>query len=460
MKHHQLIALAILLTLPLHAQKKASAAAIPLAAENGADALRRRAFLGVRLDPGEGGQAVVREVFPGSSAAAAQVKAGDVLQSVNGTAVTSVAQFLSIMAAFRAGDRVAFRISRDGVPVALETTLVEWPREKSSEFEIIYDMAESGAVKLRTITTKPFAAAGKRLPAVLFIQGIDEATIESPFATPDTVRDLVHGWTRAGFVVMRCEKSGVGDSTGPPAKDCGLLPEVEDFAAALRKLKSSDSVDPNNVFIFGISAGGWVAPLVASREPAKGIMVYGTVVRPFSEYLLENHRRNKWHRQHPDPVELEQECRHMSRWLHELLVEKREREDILRDHPELSGVAKHMFSTDDTHPYGVRTVGYFREIQDQDMPRAWSGLGVPVLALVGEFEIRTSAFEHELLASIVNHRHPGLATWKQVPRTDHGMALHASLAESVENEFKGPFSGQVLVETLAWMKATMAGPSG
>jgi pimeloyl-ACP methyl ester carboxylesterase len=263
---------------------------------------------------------------------------------------------------------------------------------------------------------------------------------------------------------MRCEKSGVGDSTGPPCIDRGLLEEVGDFTSALKRLKSYDFVDSKNVFIFGISAGGWVGPLVAERERPRGIIVYGTVIRPFSEYLVENHRRNKWLRKRSDPVALEQETRRMSRFMHYLLVEKREREEILREHPDLSDVAKHVFSKggtqlDDTHPYGVRSVRYFREVQDQDLPKTWAGLGIPVLALIGQYEVRTSAFDHELIANVVNHHRPGLAAWKELPRADHGLALHVSLADSVANEFRGPFASQALIEMLDWMNAVNAGSS-
>ena len=44
-------------------------------------------------------------------------------------------------------------------------------------------------------------------------------------------------------------------------------------------------------FFLGIVC--WVAPLVAAAEPVKGIVVQGTVVRPYAEYFVENWRRNR-----------------------------------------------------------------------------------------------------------------------------------------------------------------------
>jgi len=119
---------------------------------------------------------------------------------------------------------------------------------------------------------------------------------------------------------MRSEKSGVGDSTGTPCRDVNFPDEVSLFTSALKKLKTYDFVDTGNVFIFGHSGGGWVAPLVAAEEPVKGIVVYGTVVRPFGEYLVENRRRNRWLRSRPDLAQLADEQRLYAPLLHYLIL--------------------------------------------------------------------------------------------------------------------------------------------
>ena len=75
-----------------------------------------------------------------------------------------------------------------------------------------------------------------------------------------------------------------------------------------------------------------------------------------------------------------------------------------------------------------------------------------MLALIGEFDIRTLPMDHEYIAAIVNARHPGKGTWRLVPKMDHGFATHESLKDSVDNEFVGPLGAQVLQETLRWMQ--------
>jgi pimeloyl-ACP methyl ester carboxylesterase len=250
---------------------------------------------------------------------------------------------------------------------------------------------------------------------------------------------------------MRSEKSGMGDSTGTPCRDVDFRDEVSLFTSALRKLKSYEFVDTGNVFMFGHSAGGWVAPLVATEEPVKGIVMYGTVVRPFAEYLVENRRRSRWLRSRPDLAQLEDEQRSYARLLHYLLVEKNSVRDVTIKHPDLTAIAKTMFP-DEEHFDGLRTLQHVRQLNDQNVARVWASLDTHVLALFGEFDIRTLPMDHEYIAAIVDAHHPGKGTWRLLPKMDHGFALHKSLNDSVAHEFVGPFGDQALQETVKWIR--------
>jgi len=200
-----------------------------------------------------------------------------------------------------------------------------------------------------------------------------------------------------------------------------------------------------------------VAPLVATKEPVAGIAVYGTVVRPFGEYLLENHRRNKWHRSRPDPAELELEVRRMSRLWQLLLNERQTPADVLKAEPALSDVVRHVFRDGSDLAYDVRSLDYFRDVHDQNMAAVWAKLHVPVLAMVGQYEIRTSEFEHQYIAEIVNFHAPGKGTWKVLPKLDHGFAEHDSMQDAVKNEFQGPFGNLVVGQTVDWIQDVLQG---
>ncbi len=414
--------------------------------------LPRRPFVGVQLEAKNNAVTIVH-IFPDSSGARSGLKAGDVVRAIGETKVAAVADFLAAMKCYHTGDRVKCRIVRNNKEAVIELELTEWPREKAADFDILYDAVAAKEATLRCILTKPKTARpGVPVPAVLYIQGIDCGSIEAPFAAPHPTRQLVYELTQAGFAVMRCEKSGVGDSTGKPCAELGLHEEVADFVSAVKKLKSYDFVDGKKIFLFGHSAGGWVAPLVAAGEPVRGIIAYGTVVRPFAEYLVENRRRNERLRHQRDPVELEAEIRDLARFLHLVLTEKRAVDAVLKEHPELAKVAKVVFPVNQRLAYNIRSLRYFQEINDQNMAQVWATIDVPVLALVGEFDLRSAAFDHEYIAEIVNAHHPGKGTWKRLPRMDHGFTLHTSLQSSARNEFKGPFGNQVVLESVEWMR--------
>jgi hypothetical protein len=83
---------------------------------------------------------------------------------------------------------------------------------------------------------------------------------------------------------------------------------------------------------------------------------------------------------------------------------------VLKETPAFAQAAKVVFPETRDLAYNVRPLRYFQEINDRNMAQVWADPGVPVLALVGEFELRTAAFDHEYLAEIVDARHPGRGT--------------------------------------------------
>jgi pimeloyl-ACP methyl ester carboxylesterase len=413
--------------------------------------LARRPFLGVTADPAPDHHVQVGKIVPNSPAARSGLAVGDILLALNGSPVESVGTFLDGVKSAKTGDHLICRVRRGEKEMDIEVILAEYPREQPADIRVFYDAVNAPNVTLRSILTMPSGKTGK-LPAILFIQGFDCSSIDWPLSEPNLPRELIYRLTKAGFVVMRSEKSGVGDSTGAPCRDMGFHDEVSLFTSALKKLKSYDFVDIENVFLFGHSAGGWIAPLVAAAEPVKGVVVQGTVVRPFGEYFVDNWRRSWWLRKHPDLAQLEDEQRLLAQLLQYILVEKISVHEATTKHPELTAIAKKLFPLDDDLFDGTRSLQHVRELNDQNVARVWESLDVPVLALAGEFDIRTLPLDHEYIAAIVNARHPGYGTWQVLPTMDHRFAMHETLKDAVAHEFVGPFDEQVVQETVRWIQ--------
>jgi dienelactone hydrolase len=91
---------------------------------------------------------------------------------------------------------------------------------------------------------------------------------------------LMHTIGSQGFVTMRVDKSGVGDSQGPPCDSIGYKEELAGYKAALSSLRSHPSVNPDRIYLLGISLGGVFAPLLAADTKVAGISVYGASSGP------------------------------------------------------------------------------------------------------------------------------------------------------------------------------------
>lgn len=182
---------------------------------------------------------------------------------------------------------------RDTQTLELSGTLVERPREAASDkYRVEYAHVDAVRGRQRTLLSTPLpGVAGQRHPALLFVQGVTLSSIDQPLTDTNAYSRIVAAFANSGFVTMRVEKPGVGDSEGSPATTVDFEQELDGYRQALKALRARPDVDPSRIFIFGHSMGGLWAPLLASEAPIRGIAVAGTGFRTWIEYALENTRR-------------------------------------------------------------------------------------------------------------------------------------------------------------------------
>ena len=232
---------------------------------------------------------MLEKVFPGTAAADGDFKAGDVILGVDGTKLTGVPMFLEKMAKTRAGDVLTLDVVRDGVKAEKRVALKEMLREKGDGYDVIYSSVTSQGARLRTIITRPKTEG--RHPAVMLLQGSGCWSIDNPVGTPYGFTWVARNLARHGYVTMRIDRPGCGDSEGGPCQDVDFDTELDGLKEALRALKKLDFVDSDNVFLFGHSMGGIVAPLMAVEVPVRGIAVYGTASGTWFESVFGQRRR-------------------------------------------------------------------------------------------------------------------------------------------------------------------------
>ena len=218
-------------------------------------ALRRRPFLGVHISGPSRGAAArgdaplqVAAVLEGGAAERAGLERGDELVALNGTPLRDTRHLVEFARSLGTMPRVVFEFRRGEQRLEREAIAPPLPVERLRGTIELGFVAPHGH-RLRTITAIPESRGPH--PAVLYLQGIRADSYEPPLNEGLPTARLVAGWTAAGFVVQRLERSGVGDSEGPPPEKTDLAVELDGYDAALEALLARSDVDPSQVFLLG-----------------------------------------------------------------------------------------------------------------------------------------------------------------------------------------------------------------
>ena len=394
-----------------------------------AQQLRRRPFFGANLLdvtkaqkkelklPSIKGVYLAR-VLPHSSAAEARFKAGDVLVGLNNQAITSVKQFVPLIKTFETGDQIQLTFYRAGKKQVKSLVFKGFPYKQSDRYEVVYGSVKAQKNHLRTIITKP-KKEGK-FPAVVIIQGVGCINLDHPAV--DFYHVLADSLTSKDMVVMQIEKTGQGDSKGTPCRECTFDEEVEGYRQGLLALKKLPYVNADQIFLFGFSMGGVIAPILANIIPVKGIIAYGTVGRNWSEYSMENSRRQA-EMAGTEYDKIATRMRRKARALHYMMLEQMPKKQLIAQHPEL---ARNV----NFYPQSYR---YFQKVGSLNLAKYWIKAGTNVLVIHGKADFVSFAKDHQLIAQIVNRESPGKATHLELANSDHWLHNVSTMQESLQN---------------------------
>ncbi len=360
---------------------------------------------------------LIKNVFPATAAQKAGLVANDLLIEMDGEKIKNTAHFLQLLKTHSGGDKIKVSYYREAKLMVANITLLSKPTETSKDYDIIYSSVVSGKNHLRTIITKP--KIGNNFPAVFIIGGVGCYSIDNPMVPEiSSIKLWSDSLTRNGFVTIRVEKTGMGDSKGTPCTDCDFSMEKQGYLDGLKQLKSLAYVDKKNIFIAGFSIGGVVAPLLAQQETIKGIIVYGTAGKNWLEYEIDNSLRQQI-LDGNSPEAIDKFMRDEYIRLYGLFVEKKSPEQLLKEHP----MEGHLFQ------YPMR-VEYFQQVADVNIREAWAKTKAKVLALHGSSDFVSSADEHQDIAELVNKYNPGNAMYVEIANADHWSFLAKSELES------------------------------
>ena len=142
-----------------------------------------------------------------------------------------------------------------------------------------------------TLTRPPSAAAGTRLPTVILLSGFSATDRDGYLAGIPVVGQLAGAVANAGFLAVRFDKRGYGQSGGR-SESATLTDYADDVRTVMRWLSERKDVDPRRIAVVGHSDGAWVALLAASRERRfAAVATIGAPATTGAELVLELQQR-------------------------------------------------------------------------------------------------------------------------------------------------------------------------
>ena len=165
------------------------------------------------------------------------------------------------------GDLIRMNIPSQSLELARED--IASAASRTSSFSLPADESvtiPASGFNLAGTITRP-TTAGKA-PALILIGGSGPTDRDETVAGIPVFGQIARDLVAAGFIVLRYDKRGVGQSGGR-AESATIADYAEDVRWALNWLEDQDGVDKERIGLVGHSEGALVAMLVAARERGK-----------------------------------------------------------------------------------------------------------------------------------------------------------------------------------------------
>ncbi|WP_420553441.1 serine aminopeptidase domain-containing protein [Tenacibaculum aiptasiae] len=402
---------------------------------------------------------LINTVMPNSTFFNLGVKEGDVLSKLNGISVTTVQDVLAITRLLYEGDKIEADYYSENKRKKKTTSLLGKPIEVFKNANVKYSEVVYQDNALRTILVTPKII--KNPPVVYFLQGYTCGSVET-VSDQYPMKKLMNDWLEAGFAIYRIEKPGVGDSKSK--KHCMQISfneELKAFQEGYKDLLKQKSIDTDNIFMFGHSMGGVIAPLLNELKSPRGIVTYGSIAQNWYDYMVDLYTIQPKHFGVSDE-QIKEDNKINLKFNKDFLINKLSGEEILANKSYADFFSANITNFKQNQYIG-RHFDFWQNLSDVDIPRAWSKVNTKVLAMHGEFDIQAiSPKGAKRIAEIVNNN-GGKGDFILINKADHGFVNFNSMQHNVETLGSGNYlrhainnySTDLGKETVKWMKSKL-----
>ena len=194
----------------------------------------------------------------------------------------------------------AFEIIRDDLTTATARTRV-FANPTDEPASVL-----SNGFSLAATVTRPRAAApAAKLPAVVVLGGAGVEERDGYVAGVPIIGQIAGALAEAGFLVIRYDRRGVGQSGGR-AESATLNDYAEDVRVAVKWLADRKDIDPKRIAVLGHSDAAWVAMLAASRDSRIAAVVSIAAPSQTGTELVLDQQRMELNRLNLSPAEREE----------------------------------------------------------------------------------------------------------------------------------------------------------
>ena len=257
---------------------------------------------------------------------------------------------------------------------------------------------------------------------------------------------LVQALTRLGHATLRVDRSGLGDSQGPPCIDTDLETELAWCRTAHAHLLAHPAIDRRRWYLFGRSLGGTLVQLLAHELEPTAAAVWGATSLDWHEAMMASVRRQRMLAGMRESA-LSRFLALRRRLSEAVLLRGELPRDVLAREPELHAAGSDF---EGGRAHG-RVARFFQQLQARDVAACCARYEGPLLVMRGELDWITR--EEDAASVVAAARRP---TFRSFTGIDHLMHRRDRLEEAVAHTFGGDFDPSGAEAMVAFFAQTTA----